>query len=77
LLRRDELFKISNIRANYPQFFLEDESGTVIYVGNWEYIEGLNESSSLPEETLQTHPEIMTLERVFGNLVQSFKNSEQ
>mmetsp|Transcript_26351 Transcript_26351/g.39922 ORF Transcript_26351/g.39922 Transcript_26351/m.39922 type:complete len:229 (+) Transcript_26351:32-718(+) len=70
--RRDELFKISNIRGNYPQFFLEDENGEISYVGDWEYVEGLNESSSLPEETLQANPQIKTWESIFGNLVHSF-----
>lgn len=72
LRRRDELFKISNIRGNYPQFFLEDENGEISYVGDWEYVEGLNESSSLPEETLQANPQIKTWESIFGNLVHSF-----
>jgi hypothetical protein len=70
--KRNELFGISQIRGNYPQFFLEHKDGLTTYVGDWEYIEGLNDSSSLPAETLEDNPEIMTWERVFDNIVESF-----
>jgi len=70
--RRNQLFEISKIRANYPQFFFEEKGGSVSFVGNWEYVEGLNEASSLSEEILQANPGIKTWDSVFNNVVASF-----
>mmetsp|Transcript_22366 Transcript_22366/g.36999 ORF Transcript_22366/g.36999 Transcript_22366/m.36999 type:complete len:253 (-) Transcript_22366:26-784(-) len=70
--RRNELFGVSGIRANYPQFFLEQKDGTTAFVGDWEVIEGINDSSALPAETIEAFPDLMTWDRVFGNLVDSF-----
>lgn len=71
--RRNELFEISQITKKYPQLFLEHKKGgTATFVGDWEYIDELNDASSLPEEILEAFPEIQTWEKVFGNLVRSF-----
>lgn len=35
-------------------------------------IEGINDSSALPAETIEAHPDLLTWDRVFGNLVVSF-----
>jgi hypothetical protein len=73
LCRRNELFAISGIRACYPQFFLERKDGTTTFVGTWDVLEGINDSSSYPEETIEAHPELRTWDRVFANLVESFE----
>merc|ERR1740124_908466 len=70
--RRNQLFDISKIRGNYPQFFFEDKDGSVSFIGDWEYVEGLNETSALSEEILQANPGIKTWENVFHVVVESF-----
>lgn len=76
VFRRNELFKISNIKGNYPQFFLEQMDGTTRYIGSWEYLQSLNEiSSSLSSEIPRLRRCIESWETVFDDLVLSF-NSE-
>jgi hypothetical protein len=57
---RDELFELSGIRGNYPQFFIERHNGQIEYFGNFDRLETLNETSSLPPEVLAMHPELET-----------------
>lgn len=71
--KRNELFEISGIRGNYPQFFFEDKEGSISFFGSFEKIEQLNETSGLPAEVLAQHPEIETWEKVFGSVVDSFE----
>jgi hypothetical protein len=70
--RRNALFEISDIRGNYPQFFFENEDGSITFYGKWEKVQDLNETRDLPEEILQQFPDMETWDRVFGNLVESF-----
>lgn len=70
---RNELFDISGIRGNYPQFFFEYQNGTLQYMGNFSTLERLNESSNLPLEVLSRHVEIQTFEKVFRSVVDSFR----
>ena len=70
--RRNELFDISGLRGNYPQFFFEYQNGTIKYLGNFSTLERLNESSHLPSEVLSRHVEIETFDKVFGSVVNSF-----
>ena len=70
--KRDELFEISGLRGNYPQFFFLYENGTVQYLGNFNTLERLNESSNLPLEVLSRHVEIETFDKIFGSVVASF-----
>ena len=70
---RNELFDLSGIRGNYPQFFFEYQNGTIQYMGNFSTLERLNESSNLPLEVLSRHVEIETFEKVFGSVVDSFR----
>lgn len=72
---RDELFRISGVRGNYPQFFVERQvdngyGGTkrsVEFWGNYETFENLNEVDSLPPKLLLAHPEVETWDNVFGD----------
>lgn len=57
---RDELFEVSGIRANYPQFFIERHDGQIEYFGDFVRMETLNETSGLPAEVLEMHPELET-----------------
>mmetsp|Transcript_15353 Transcript_15353/g.22665 ORF Transcript_15353/g.22665 Transcript_15353/m.22665 type:complete len:93 (-) Transcript_15353:2045-2323(-) len=72
--RRNELFRISNIKGNYPQFFLEHADGIRRYIGNLEYLQTLNDASSLPSEIHMLHPHLETWETVFDYLVLSFED---
>lgn len=69
---RNELFNISGLRGNYPQFFFQYQNGTIKYLGNFFTLERLNESSNLPAEVLSRHVDIETFEKVFGSVVASF-----
>jgi hypothetical protein len=69
---REELFGISGIRGNYPQFFFVHSNGATSYFGGWDKLEEVNEATSLPQHILDQHPEIITWEQVFGDVVESF-----
>jgi len=71
--KRNELFDISGLRGNYPQFFFEYQNGTIQYLGNFSTLERLNESSNLPLEVLSRHVEIETFDKIFGSVVASFR----
>jgi hypothetical protein len=64
--RRNELFRMSGIRANYPQFFLVNEDGSLSFLGDWDRIEGVNDASALPTEILEANPGIITWDSVLG-----------
>lgn len=69
---RNRLFGVSGIRGNYPQFFFEFRDGTINFMGAFDKMESLNETSGLPPEVLAQHPELETWEKVFGSVVDSF-----
>lgn len=72
---RNELFDISGIRGNYPQFFFAYPDGSTTYLGDFDKLEAINESSHIPKEVLDDHPGIETWDRVFSNVVSSFSSS--
>mmetsp|Transcript_17367 Transcript_17367/g.25489 ORF Transcript_17367/g.25489 Transcript_17367/m.25489 type:complete len:111 (+) Transcript_17367:106-438(+) len=53
--RRNELFGISGVRGNYPQFFLVQmdndggENGVTSYLGDWGKLEEINDTSTWNE----------------------------
>ena len=66
---RNELFQLSDMRGVYPQFFVVvDDDGVpkTTFLGDWETIEGINDSSSLPAEILDANPTLLTWERIPG-----------
>ncbi|KAL7541519.1 hypothetical protein ACHAWF_006976 [Thalassiosira exigua] len=69
---RNKLFNLSGVRGNYPQFFFEFQDGAINFMGNFDKIESINETSGLPQEILAQHPELETWEKVFGSVVESF-----
>jgi len=69
---RDELFSISGIRGNYPQFFFVHSNGATSYFGNYDTLEELNETSSLPKDVLDAHPDFETWDKAFRDVVDSF-----
>jgi len=73
--RRDELFRISGIRGNYPQFFVERQvdngyggsKSRLEFWGSYDRMEQLNEVDSLPPDVLLANPQVETWDSVFGN----------
>ena len=70
---RNELFRISGTRGVYPLFFLvkenyDDDDGEdpVQFLGDWDTIEGINDSSSLPQEILDANPTCLTWDKIPG-----------
>jgi hypothetical protein len=66
---RNELFTISDIRGAYPQFFVVTDHGDnselqISFLGDFETIEGINDSSSLPNEILDANPTLLTWSRI-------------
>jgi len=68
---RLELFRISGMCGVYPLFFLvkdtfEQTENPVEFLGDWETVEGINDSSSLPKEILDANPGILTWDKIPG-----------
>ena len=66
---RNELFAISEIRGAYPQFFIVTDHGDdsdlqISFLGDFETFEGINDSSSLPNEILDANPTLLTWSRI-------------
>ncbi|GFH58572.1 hypothetical protein CTEN210_15048 [Chaetoceros tenuissimus] len=70
---REELFAISGIRGNYPQFFFVHANGATSYLGNFEKLEELNETVDIPDDVLNANPDLETWPRVFKDVVESFQ----
>lgn len=65
-LKRDELFNISklNPRAKYPQVFIVN--GDIYnFIGSYDEIESLVDCESLPNEILESNPDIKTFSKVY------------
>ena len=58
---------------DYPQFFFEFQDGTINFLGNFDKIDSLNETTGLSAEILAQHPEIETWDKVFNSVVESFE----
>eukprot|EP01006_Ploeotia_vitrea_P005995 TRINITY_DN120745_c0_g1_i1.p1 TRINITY_DN120745_c0_g1~~TRINITY_DN120745_c0_g1_i1.p1 ORF type:complete len:122 (-),score=2.99 TRINITY_DN120745_c0_g1_i1:45-410(-) len=66
---RNQLFKISEKRAVYPQCFIENTSNNeYTFIGDWEGFEGLLECESIPKDVLDANPNIMTFSKVFNDI---------
>ncbi|GAB9463290.1 Thioredoxin-like fold [Globisporangium polare] len=63
---RDFYFEKSQIRANYPQVFLQSPQETK-YIGSFAEIEQLNEMCDIPKDILEAN-NIQTLETVFADV---------
>jgi hypothetical protein len=69
---REKLIEISDIKNIYPQVFIEFFDGTIGFAGTWDFLEELNDASSLPKEYLDQNPTILTWENIFCNVVHNF-----
>jgi hypothetical protein len=70
--KREKLIAISEMKNNYPQVFFEFFDGTIGFAGTWDFLEELNDVSSLPKEFLDQNPSILTWEKMFCNVVHHF-----
>lgn len=71
-MRRNQLFAISGIRGNYPQFFFAHPDGSTSFLGGWERIEEINENSTLSPQILNNNPGIETWGKFFDGVVEKF-----
>ena len=71
--RREMLFGVSKIRGNYPQFFLACSTGrvsmneTTKYLGNYQWLNELNDTVDLPQDILTANPDLETWDRALGD----------
>ena len=63
---RDQLFKVSNVRAKYPQVFIKN-GDEYTFVGDYDTVEQLNECDSLSKEILDANPTLQYLRKVFSS----------
>lgn len=61
---RYELFLISGIKGEYPQFFCKDSNDNITYIGDFNRVQDINEDSGLSETIIGAHPLIMTWDRL-------------
>jgi hypothetical protein len=75
--QRNQLFEISRLRGEYPQFFVVTNSGhdatatnftshNTKFLGDYDTVEGIHDASSLPAEILEANPNIITWDRIPG-----------
>jgi hypothetical protein len=64
---RNELFKLSEMRGVYPQFFVVSGE-TITFLGDWETVENINDATSLGSELLEANPTLLTWDRIPGLL---------
>jgi hypothetical protein len=62
---RNELFKLSEMRGVYPQFFVVSGE-TTTFLGDWETVENINDATSLGSELLEANPTLLTWDRIPG-----------
>ena len=94
--RRNECFRISGVRGQYPQVFLLEEDyndadvdgddtenqsnnnnnnnnnhitntrrgSSLTFVGDFETVEGIHDSSNLPDEILEKYPSVVTWDKI-------------
>eukprot|EP00980_Cylindrotheca_fusiformis_P018726 scaffold6241_cov129-Cylindrotheca_fusiformis.AAC.3 len=59
---RDELFRLSGVRGNYPQFFVKSQEGGTSFFGDFEVLDEKNKSGTLVKEigggSDKTKPEV-------------------
>jgi hypothetical protein len=59
---RNLLFGISGVRGDYPQFFLLNDQDNVIYLGNFDWIEHMNDIGSFTNEEIFGVPALTSKE---------------
>ena len=72
LQRRQELCRISGVRANYPQFFFSHNDGRITFLGDFRILLKIHHAEGLPKAYRDAHPEVSTWNVVFGDTSQIF-----
>jgi hypothetical protein len=68
---RNELYDVSGKRGGLPQVFIVDsEAGSTKYAGDYEGINSLIESDSIPADILEKNPQIPTFTKMFASCME-------
>jgi len=51
-VRRNRLFEISGEKGKYPQFFLQKDQNIIIHLGDFEWLQYMNDIGTLTDETI-------------------------
>jgi hypothetical protein len=66
---RSAMFELSGKRGAYPQVFIKDSSGKLTSMGDFEDIQSLNDTDSLPPDVLEANPQIPTFKKAFSDFI--------
>ncbi|KAI2513439.1 hypothetical protein MHU86_913 [Fragilaria crotonensis] len=70
--RREELYRISGARAQYPQFFFLHADGRTTHLGDFKTLQNLHHAEGLPRSYRNATPGIMTWNEIFCDTSQIF-----
>jgi hypothetical protein len=56
-------------RGAYPQVFLKDSAGAFTSIGDFDDIQSLNDTDSLPPDILEANPQIPTFKKAFADFL--------
>jgi len=65
--RRQELCRISGVRANYPQFFFLCGDGSITFLGDYRVLLKIHHAEGLPKSYRDAHPDTQTWNAVFAD----------
>ncbi|KAK8826920.1 hypothetical protein WA577_007423 [Blastocystis sp. JDR] len=70
---RDALLQVAGQdhggRAEFPALFIMRSNRNIQFVGNWDKIQLILDSESVPDEILLSTPEVLTMKRYFRNMM--------
>jgi hypothetical protein len=72
LCRREELYQISGVRAQYPQFFFVHANGRTTYFGDYKTLHNLHHAEGLPRSYRDANPDVSTWNEIFCDTSQIF-----
>jgi hypothetical protein len=55
---RSAMFECSGKRGSYPQVFIKDAAGAYTSVGDFDEVQSLNDTDSLPPDVLEANPQV-------------------
>lgn len=68
---RSALFECSGKRGAYPQVFILEKDGKYTNVGDFDEIQSLNDTDTLPPDVLAANPEIPTFKKAFLEFIKA------
>lgn len=66
---RSAMFESSGKRGTYPQVFIKDAAGVYTSVGDFDEVQSLNDTDTLPPDVLAANPDIPTFKKVFADFL--------